>query len=84
MAMVNLGVVLQEGIDAPKDEERAAELFKRAADERVPEGLYRYAMCLVKGIGLPKRNFVQGMRMLEDAARLKHQKAREALQQMGG
>jgi TPR repeat protein len=62
--MINLGVMLQNGVGVAKDEQRAAQLFKMAADAKLPAGMYRYGLCLVKGVGVPKQRFMEGMRLL--------------------
>jgi TPR repeat protein len=78
-AMVNLGVMLQDGVGVAKDDQRAAQLFKMAADENNAAGMCRYGLCLIKGIGVPKQKFMRGMRLLQEAAGLGNKKAEEEL-----
>lgn len=66
-AVVYLGIHHQAGIDTVKNEAKAVELFRKAAEVEFPYGQYRLAMCYEKGIGVAK-DFNEGLRLCRKAA----------------
>lgn len=66
-AMVRLGVLLHAGTGAPRDDARAAILFRTAADAGNAEGQHQLATLYLRGEGV-ERNFDEALRLLHLAA----------------
>lgn len=54
VAMYNYGMCLKYGKGVKKDERKAAEYLKKAADAKIKNALFEYGLCLKDGIGVEK------------------------------
>ena len=76
--LTEIGVAHLCGWGKDRDTQRAFELFKRAAQMRDPEGLYRLGCCYRNGQGTPIDLRVAA-ELVEQAARLEHARAKYIL-----
>jgi len=67
VAMVRLGVLLHAGTGAPRDDARAAVLFRTAADAGNAEAQHQLATLYLRGEGV-ERNFDEALRLLRLSA----------------
>jgi len=69
-AQNDLGIIIAEGKDVPKNEEVAASLFNDAANNGNPEGVANLARCYVEGFGV-KKNLGNALELLNRVRRLR-------------
>lgn len=76
-----IGNIYADGKIIEKDMEKAVQYYKQGADAGDDECLALFAICLLKGEGT-KKDEAEGMRLLEQAASMGNETAREELQKI--
>lgn len=77
-ALANLGVIYVNGAGVPKDEKKAASLFKEGAEKGDKMAMLFYAQCVEGGVGIPP-NRNEAVKWYRDAAALGESRAAEWL-----
>ncbi len=81
-ALANLGVLYVNGAGVPKDEVKAAALFKEGAEKGDKVAMLFYAQCVEEGVGVPASR-TEAVKWYRDAATLGEARAAEWLKKNG-
>ena len=73
-----LGMMYLQGQGTEQDDKQAAQWFRRAAENHIPQAQYRLGLLYLRGKGVPK-DYEYAYAWFRTSATLQHSKAKEAI-----